>query len=472
MRTIAFFCIPAHGHTNPMLPVASELVKRGNTVRFYSFDEFRSKIEKTGAVFISCNAFLAPLNAKEEKRIMNVSTTEMTIQDLRTTLYMDSFIEEEFKCFKPDVIYTDSVCFWGKLNAWKYNIPMVVSTSTFAFNQLSSTYMKNSPKEMLDLIFGLPKVSRVLKKMRHYGYKIKSIFPLVTNDNSTDTVVYTSKTFQPYSDSFSKHYCFVGPSLFLPVPERKENRKAQIYVSLGTVINERPNFYKMCIKAFSESEFKLVISCGNRIEVESFGDLPDNCQIYNSVNQLEVLAESNLFITHCGMNSASESLYMGVPMLLFPCTNEQHAVARRVKEVGAGVMLKNTSPDGILSSARKVLDNKQYKDSAYRLSKNFRECPGAEGAASFIENAPHKESFDVDIIKELNKANTKFQTIYWTLFIIALCLIGFTVGWKYAWIIGLPFGILPSIINKRIQLILYRHIIRKSNKDKTNKKIG
>lgn len=32
MKKIAFFCIPAHGHTNPMLPVASELVKRGNTL--------------------------------------------------------------------------------------------------------------------------------------------------------------------------------------------------------------------------------------------------------------------------------------------------------------------------------------------------------------------------------------------------------------------------------------------------------
>ena len=33
-KRIAFFCIPAHGHTNPMLPVAAELVRRGHTVRF------------------------------------------------------------------------------------------------------------------------------------------------------------------------------------------------------------------------------------------------------------------------------------------------------------------------------------------------------------------------------------------------------------------------------------------------------
>lgn len=27
------FCISAHGHTNPMLPVVAELVRRGNTAR-------------------------------------------------------------------------------------------------------------------------------------------------------------------------------------------------------------------------------------------------------------------------------------------------------------------------------------------------------------------------------------------------------------------------------------------------------
>lgn len=57
MKKIACFCIPAHGHTNPMLPVAAELVRRGNMVRFYSFDEFAEKIKAAGAEFISCDTF-------------------------------------------------------------------------------------------------------------------------------------------------------------------------------------------------------------------------------------------------------------------------------------------------------------------------------------------------------------------------------------------------------------------------------
>lgn len=58
LKKISFFCIPAHGHTNPMLPVAAELVRRGNAVRFYSFEEFGEKIRAAGAEFISCDSFL------------------------------------------------------------------------------------------------------------------------------------------------------------------------------------------------------------------------------------------------------------------------------------------------------------------------------------------------------------------------------------------------------------------------------
>lgn len=73
-----------------------------------------------------------------------MSTIDMTIVDLQTTAKMDHFLHNEVEEFKPDVIVSDSVCFWGKLTARKYKIPMVVSTTTFAFNKQSASYMKSS----------------------------------------------------------------------------------------------------------------------------------------------------------------------------------------------------------------------------------------------------------------------------------------------------------------------------------------
>lgn len=389
MKKIAFFCIPAHGHTNPMLPVAMELVRRGNTVRFYSFDEFAEKIKATGAEFFSCDTFLPELTKKEMAGLKKVSTTEMTIQDIRATIAMNDFLEKEFQFFQPDVVYSDSVCFWGKLNAWKHHVPLVVSTSTFAFNQMSSQYMKNSLKEVAGLMFGLPKVSRELKKLEPYGYRIKNVFSLVQSDNDTDSVVYTSRRFQPYAESFSEHYIFVGPSVFSKALPEKEKERPLIYISMGTVINDRPDFYTKCIDALKDLNADVVISCGNALDREKLGILPENVQVFPYVDQLAVLAKADVFITHCGMNSVSESLYMAAPMVLYPQTGEQRAVARRAVEIGAGVMLEDDSTAGICVAVREILDNKTYRDAAAECSADFRACSGAVGAAEFIENAPH-----------------------------------------------------------------------------------
>lgn len=459
MKKIAFFCIPAHGHTNPMLPVAAELVRRGNVVRFYSFDEFEKKIKATGAEFISCDPFLPKLTKQEETGLKNVSTTEMTVQDIRITLSMNDFLDQEFRSFQPDVVYTDSVCFWGKLNAWKHNVPMVVSTSTFAFNQMSSGYMKNSPKEMADMIFGLPRVSKELKKLSPYGFHVKSVFSLIQSDNNTDSIVYTSRMFQPYAESFSDHYAFVGPSVFSNVLPEKEKERPLIYISMGTVINDRSDFYGKCIDALRNLNADVIISCGNAINPEELGTLPDNIQVYPYVDQLAILAKTDVFITHCGMNSVSESLYMAAPMVLYPQTSEQCAVARRVTEIGTGIMLKEDSADGIRAAVQEILKNKTYGNAAAKCSADFRACPGTAGAAEFIENAPHSSN-GIDIIDKLNKANAKFLFLYWLIVIVAINLIGFLVSWKYVWIIGIAAGILSSPISKAIQKRKYAGMIR------------
>lgn len=389
MKKIACFCIPAHGHTNPMLPVAAELVKRGNVVRFYSFQEFEKKISATGAEFISCDSFLPELTKQEEAGLKKVSTTEMTVQDIRITRSMNDFLEQEFQTFRPDVVYTDSVCFWGKLNAWKHQVPMVVSTSTFAFNQMSSRYMKSSLKEMADLIFGLPRVSKELKKLEPYGYHVKNVLSLIQNDNDTDTIVYTSKRFQPCAESFSEHYAFVGPSVFSDTLPGKAKDRPLVYISLGTVINDRPDFYGKCISALKELPVDVVISCGKAINREALGTLPEQIQVYPYVEQLAVLAKADVFLTHCGMNSVSESLYMAAPMVLYPQTNEQCAVARRVTEIGAGMLLKDDSSAGIRAAVQEILNDKAYAKAAEDCSADFRACCGPVGAAEFIEKAPH-----------------------------------------------------------------------------------
>ena len=54
---IAWFCIPAHGHTNPTLGLVRALMDAGHEIFYFSFEMFREKIENAGAVFIPCDGY-------------------------------------------------------------------------------------------------------------------------------------------------------------------------------------------------------------------------------------------------------------------------------------------------------------------------------------------------------------------------------------------------------------------------------
>ena len=62
-------------------------------------------------------------------------------------------------------------------------------------------------------------------------------------------------------------------------------------------------------------------------------------------------------------------------------------------------------------------------------------------------------------MKEVNKANGRFQCAYWGIAAAVLALVGAFLGWKYAWIVGLPAGILSAPIGKRMQKRHYESIV-------------
>lgn len=380
MAKIAFFSIPAYGHTNPTIPVVGELTRRGHEVWYYSFDMFREQIEGAGARFISCNAYLPPLTPGIEKKIGKdfASLIEMVTD---TTMNLDAKVCAELREFRPDCIVSDSVCFWGKLFAQKLQIPYVCSTTTFAFNRYTARLLRKGAGEMLRTLMGIPRVNRKIKMLREHGYEVKNLFSLLQNDNDTDTIVYTTREFQPMAETFSDRYAFVGPSV---AAERKERVRSFVYISLGTVMNKRIEFYRNCIEAFRDSEWEVLLCVGEQTDISVLGEIPQNITVKNRVDQLAVLQSAAVFLTHCGMNSANESIYFGVPAVLYPQQSEEAMVARRMEELGAGLMLKSSTPQAIRAAVEQVLHDDIYRTNTEKLAGGSRRAGGAPAAAEKI----------------------------------------------------------------------------------------
>ena len=73
------------------------------------------------------------------------------------------------------------------------------------------------------------------------------------------------------------------------------------------------------------------------------GTIPRNFIVQEFVPQLELLQRTALFITHGGMNSVSEALYYGVPLVVIPQSADQNLVGQRIEQLGAGKALRRTS---------------------------------------------------------------------------------------------------------------------------------
>ena len=379
---IAWFCIPAHGHTNPTLGLVKTLTEAGHQVWYFSFEEFREKIEKAGATFIGCDGYDFEMEDKENADRVGKDKVYATELLVSSTLALDEMTTRVIGEIKPDVIVSDSVAFWGKLAAMKHGLPYVSSTTTFAFNRYSAKYMQESAWDIARMLIAMPRINKQLDRLRKKGYPVKNLLEIVQNDNDTNTIVYTSKYFQPCSDTFSDRYHFIGPSI-RPITEPVEKTADKtVYISMGTV-NQNRQFYRNCINVLASTGWQVIISMGTN--TDQFDDLPENIQVYESVDQMAVLSIADAFITHCGMNSASEGLYFGVPLVLFPQTPEQDAVAKRTEELGAGVRLKSISEEDVLDALTKVISEPQYKDAALRVSESFKACGGAAEAKEFLE---------------------------------------------------------------------------------------
>lgn len=383
MSRIVFFCIPAWGHTNPTAEVVRQLTAMGHRVRYYSFEPFREKLEAAGAEVICCDEALPPPPEHLDKKVGRdfASLVEMVTA---TTLALEEKVCRELGEFQPDGIVSDSVCFWGKLFAKKLGIPYVCSTTTFAFNRQSAALMKPKAGELLRGLAGMPRIGRMMALLRRHGYPVDKVTDLLQNDNETNTVVYTSREFQPMADTFSEHYAFVGPSL----PERKERTAEKlrplVYISLGTVIHDRRRFCRNCAAALADMDADAVLSVGTADNLRALGTLPPNIQAEERVDQLAVLQQADVFLTHCGMNSASEAIWYGVPTVLDPQQSEEAAVAARMEELGLGLRLPTEAPEDIRKALETVLENPAYQERTERIARSFQAAGGAKAAAEYI----------------------------------------------------------------------------------------
>lgn len=174
-------------------------------------------------------------------------------------------------------------------------------------------------------------------------------------------------------------------------PQRPLKCKPIIYVSMGTVFqNENPELFKVLIRASTRfsKDYAVIISTGDEKNYDKYMNSslasPDILLIPHTP-QIEILKRASLFITHAGMNSVSEAINYGVPIICLPLSGDQPFVAWRVAdELGVGVRLQpnddNLTDDVVEAAMRKVLSDPSYRQKALALSQISKGYAGHKSA--------------------------------------------------------------------------------------------
>ena len=198
-------------------------------------------------------------------------------------------------------------------------------------------------------------------------------------------LILTSKFFNPDNYALTdKSFYFIGPSIENREIDytfnfKKDENKKLIYISLGTIVPKKVDFFKKCIKAFGNSkEFQVILSVGKTLDIMEFGDLPDNIYVYNYIPQIQVLDYTDIFITHGGINSIYEALLLkNLPLIIVPAMDDQFYNAEKIAKSGAGITLniENVTSEILLNSVYELLKNKEkYKIGVNKIVESFKEA--------------------------------------------------------------------------------------------------
>jgi hypothetical protein len=212
------------------------------------------------------------------------------------------------------------------------------------------------------------------------------------------TLMLTSRELHPPSRIFKRRgWAFTGAIIDPRTrPEtfdfsRLDGRPV-IYVSLGTLIFAKTDFYNRVMEALADYPAQVLLSAGKGSDLSRFAHAPKNFIVEQSFPQLEVLQRTDVFVTPAGLNSVHEALWYGVPMVTIPQHFEQLHNAESVARGGAGILLDAEAHGGTVAAAeiRKAVetvaaDLEGYRARAKTLGQSLREGGGYGGAADRIE---------------------------------------------------------------------------------------
>jgi len=390
--TIAIVHFPSGGHIRPLLPLVAALEQHGLRTVQWAPAEWERACLSAGSEFRALPdlrdlAWPPPVPAAIAEFIAGLSER------------LASWMIEQVRDVGGDMVLRDTFAQYGRYAARANGLSEVTVPAMMAFHAgmwpRAEEHAGGLKGRAASAARALSWRRRSRRLARCYGVPLGDPLDVFAGRHGARTLVCTIPSLQMDPGALSgEDIRFVGPLRAVgaadaaaePALDGVEASDTLIYVSLGTVFEQRPSFFQDAARALAAPGRRVILSTG-RLPAEAIGALPAGVSAHAHVDQLAVLRRADLFISHGGFNGVQEGLAAGVPLLLCPQMFEQALNADVVVGQGAGLRLDSETESQIRAGSEAMLGDPAYTEAAHRLARELRSGTRLEEAVGVVASA-------------------------------------------------------------------------------------
>lgn len=420
MASIIFASVPVHGHVTPLLPLAAELVARGDRVRFLTGSRFREAVAATGAqhVTLPAEADFDDRNVSERfPERERLSAVKAIAHDLEHIFVrpggpqyaaLSGLLADE----PADAVVTDPTFAAGALliELPAGERPPVIVAGVLPLNLPAP--------DLAPFGFGLPPLDGLLGRARNGLLRALTARLFASVDEAgraigrslhgrepripvmqwlqhADAVVQLTVPSFEYPRPDARNLAFVGPVSASGAAQYQrpdwwgdlDGSRPVIHVTQGTLANaDLTELIRPTIDAFADAEPLVVVATGGT-PVARLGALPGNVRAAEFLPYEELLSRTTVMVTNGGYGGTQFALRHGVPLVVAPGKEDKVEVAARIAWSGVGVNLRTQrpSPARIRRGVEQVLADPSYRRAARRVGAEITASPGAAGFAGQLD---------------------------------------------------------------------------------------
>lgn len=416
MARFLLAAMPFTGHVNPMLALASELVRRGHDVRFYTGRAFTAKVVAAGARPVTWGQasdfdehdLSATFPRLLGKRGMRQVFTNLTDLFIGTAPGQLADLEAEYTRAHWDVLVSEETCVGAALYTQKHDCPW--ATTCIAPLSLPS---KQGPPSGLGLVPGENPVSRArdamlraltpvlsmpldsaLRKARHDVGLSTDASPFHSVGYSPALVLAAGvasldfdRTDRPASVTWVGRLAPLHPRGDLPSWWDELDGRRVVHVTQGTQNLNPSDLIRPAISALAARDVLIVVTTGTAGTDELPFPVPLNVRVAGFIPHDALLPRVDLFITNGGWGGVLAALAHGVPLIVAGGDLDKPEIASRVSFSGAGISLRTGTPRprALACAYDRVMGKAHYRLAAERIGHELAAAGGAGRAAQRLE---------------------------------------------------------------------------------------